>query len=661
MTHSRPLSKQTHSLNHYEEKMNLWFLVPLTTCIINITLCVYIAATSKQKNLSISYCLFVLVIAAWEALDFITWLPTFPDSGLYRVIKIKSLFWIPSTFIFLHFIYMITQKKRDFIYYFLLTIVIGFIITSQFADLIISSFQRESWGIFVIPGPIYLPTVLCVAILPAAFAIFILFKFMLTTNDPLQRKQYFTILLGLTITVVAGIIAGPVHVFLSKDSSAPLLAPSLLIIQSFFVAFAVIRYNFLNIGITESAYEIFSKIHDGVVITDRDQRISNMNQAASNLFNIKENITKELKGTDLGLDSYYFNDYYADREVVIDAKKGKQVAIVSRSPLMHSGEISGNLLIFKDISDRKAAEEEILALNQKLENRIMDRTNKLKHARNEILQQEHKSELADITTGTLHNVKNILNSVKTSSEVAMDILSGRSMKGYKKANELLRENINNIETFICNNSKGKKLMEYYLKLEETFDMEAEESRKHLTRVMEKVNAIESIITVQQGYGGGSLVEEVNVADVIEDAIIMQMESNTSYGIDVKKEIADVPPVNIQKTKFMHILINLIKNAREAMSEAKEDARELRLKLIQEESSIVIKVADTGTGISSENLENLFTHGFTTKQDGHGFGLYSCANYMNEMGGKMWAESEGIGKGATFVLKFTIPETDENMR
>ncbi len=636
--------------------MNLWFLAPLIACIININLCVYIASISKQKKLSISYCLFALTIASWEALDFMMWLPAFPDSGLDLAIKISSIFWIPLVFMLLHFIYMLTQKKRDLVYYIFLAIVICFITVSQFTDLIISSGRRETWGIFSVPGPFYLTTVFFIAVFPGTYAIATLFKFMLATNDPLQRKQYSTIVLGLILTFIACIISGPIFVSLTPEKSFPILVSSFFTIQSFFIVFAMIHHNFLNIDVAESAYEIFSKIHDGVIIVDRDQRISSINKAAAGLFNINKDASKKIHIEDLGLDSYYLGDYYADREVTIDTKKGKRVALVSRNPLMHSKEISGNLLIFKDISERKTAEQEIMALNQKLEERIEDRTKKLKHARNEILQQEHKSELADITTGTLHNVKNILNSVKTSSEIAMNILSGNAIKGYKKANQLLKENVNTIESFICNNPKGKKLMEYYLKLEDAFDMEGEESRKHLTRVMEKVNAIESIITVQQGYGGSSLMEEVNIADVLEDAVIMQMESITGYGIRVKKEIEDVPPVNIQKTKFMHILVNLIKNAREAMFETKKDARELGLKVEQEESSVVIKVSDTGTGISPENQEKLFTHGFTTKDDGHGFGLYSCANYMAEMGGKMWAESRGIDKGATFVLRLPVPDS-----
>lgn len=68
--------------NPHEGTMNFWFLVPLIACILNINLVVYIITKCKQRKLAIAYSAFVLLVAAWEAIDFITWLPTFPDAFL---------------------------------------------------------------------------------------------------------------------------------------------------------------------------------------------------------------------------------------------------------------------------------------------------------------------------------------------------------------------------------------------------------------------------------------------------------------------------------------------------------------------------------------------------------------------------------------------------
>ena len=67
----------------------------------------------------------------------------------------------------------------------------------------------------------------------------------------------------------------------------------------------------------------------------------------------------------------------------------------------------------------------------------------------------------------------------------------------------------------------------------------------------------------------------------------------------------------------------------------------------------VAVADNGVGIPAENLTKIFNHGFTTKKDGHGFGLHSSANAAREMGGLLVAESEGRGRGAIFTLELPI--------
>jgi len=64
----------------------------------------------------------------------------------------------------------------------------------------------------------------------------------------------------------------------------------------------------------------------------------------------------------------------------------------------------------------------------------------------------------------------------------------------------------------------------------------------------------------------------------------------------------------------------------------------------------IEVEDTGTGISDESMRRLFEFGFTTKKDGHGFGLHSSAILAKEMGGDLAARSEGVGRGACFTLR-----------
>ena len=72
-----------------------------------------------------------------------------------------------------------------------------------------------------------------------------------------------------------------------------------------------------------------------------------------------------------------------------------------------------------------------------------------------------------------------------------------------------------------------------------------------------------------------------------------------------------------------------------------------------QSPIRIAVEDTGVGLPPENLTRIFSHGFTTRRDGHGFGLHSAANAARRMGGALWAESDGLSCGATFTLELSL--------
>ncbi len=280
--------------------------------------------------------------------------------------------------------------------------------------------------------------------------------------------------------------------------------------------------------------------------------------------------------------------------------------------------------------------------------------NQLNATQKELIDSAHKAGMADIATGTLHNIGNILNSVIASAQLVEEFNKSRSVARLKRANKLLKENINNIENFILEHPKGKKLLEYYLELDPLFDEEKKETTLHINRMLNKLDAIKDVLADQQNYAGtASLTDHCDLVDIMEDALLVQKDGFAEFRLTTVKEFIDTPKITIQKTKLIHILVNLIKNAKEAMMEAPSENRTLTLSVFPQNKNAYIKVKDTGAGIASENINKIFVHGYTTKKSGHGFGLHSCANYMTEMGGKIWVESEGQGKGSTFVLEFPL--------
>ncbi|MCP4599380.1 MAG: HAMP domain-containing histidine kinase, partial [Proteobacteria bacterium] len=146
-----------------------------------------------------------------------------------------------------------------------------------------------------------------------------------------------------------------------------------------------------------------------------------------------------------------------------------------------------------------------------------------------------------------------------------------------------------------------------------------------------------------------------LVEMVEDAITMNLDFIEKNSIKIEREMADIRPIPIQKLKMIQILMNLITNAKDAMKKTPNDNRQIKFLLNEQGETVQLKVVDTGSGIPPENIKSIFNHGFTTKKDHQGFGLHSCANQMSEMGGKMWAESQGDGQGATFILEFRDKE------
>jgi C4-dicarboxylate-specific signal transduction histidine kinase len=109
---------------------------------------------------------------------------------------------------------------------------------------------------------------------------------------------------------------------------------------------------------------------------------------------------------------------------------------------------------------------------------------------------------------------------------------------------------------------------------------------------------------------------------------------------------------------LQILVNLIRNAKYAMDESGKSDKTLTVLIrANGKTSVKIQVRDNGTGVARENLVRIFQHGFTTKKDGHGFGLHSGANAAKEMGGKLTVHSDGPGTGATFTLDLPVAAKD----
>jgi signal transduction histidine kinase len=145
---------------------------------------------------------------------------------------------------------------------------------------------------------------------------------------------------------------------------------------------------------------------------------------------------------------------------------------------------------------------------------------------------------------------------------------------------------------------------------------------------------------------------------VEDAIQINAIALERQNISVLRDYHPIPPVVTDRHGVLQILINLISNARHALGHDNPDTKLIVTISTAGPDRVRVSVTDNGVGIPPENLSQIFSMGFTTRKDGHGFGLHSGANAATELGGSLMANSEGVGHGATFILELPIERPPE---
>ncbi len=404
---------------------------------------------------------------------------------------------------------------------------------------------------------------------------------------------------------------------------------------------------------------ILRQAPDGIITFDSKGIISLSNPAAERIFNCTQDDFQRININDLVTDAYHVNEEgvilclnnaeenrnlgtYA--EIIGNRLDGSTVPIrLAISPSKLSGADMFTASI-RDITDQKQAEQEKEDLNRQL------------------MEESRRSGMAEIATGVLHNVGNVLNSVNVSVNLINDRLSKSKVQSLLKAAEMVRNHLDDLPQFIQNDEHGKHLPEFIVQVAEHLDNEHKDLAEELKNLFDRTLHVQEIISTQQSYASaGGMVETISLKDVVQDALRINEAGLKRHQIHLTVECEDIPKLSIDKHKLLQILVNLISNAKYAADHNKSECRiAIRAHASGVHSEfVVIEVADNGVGISPENLLRIFNHGFTTRHDGHGFGLHNAALSAHELGGSLHAYSDGPGRGATFTLKIPINHHSQN--
>lgn len=271
-----------------------------------------------------------------------------------------------------------------------------------------------------------------------------------------------------------------------------------------------------------------------------------------------------------------------------------------------------------------------------------------------VAEVSRRAGMADIATGVLHNVGNVLNSVNVSAEIIAERIRASKLSSLTKVVDLLQGNEDDLARFLAADDKGKKTVVFLRALADQLAHEDQEMLTEVRSLQGHLDHIKTIVAKQQAYATTvAVIEDCAPAQLVEDALALVSASFLRHDVRIVRDYEEISPVPLDRHKLLQIVVNLLENAKQAVVTAARPDKTITVRVRAAAGRFRIEVEDNGIGIHEKHRSRLFTHGFTTKPNGHGFGLHTSAVAAQELGGRLSCTSEGEGRGATFVLELPL--------
>ena len=358
--------------------------------------------------------------------------------------------------------------------------------------------------------------------------------------------------------------------------------------------------------------------------------------------------------------------------------------IVSSSPILdEKGHLRGAVVSFDDVTELEEANVALSDMVKELERsqtQIMNQNVELDHTNQSLvveMAERKKAEserealnrrlqeasrrigMAEVAASVLHNVGNVLNSVNVSVGLIHKVLERTPIDKVGRIGQMVQDHINDLSGYLAQDEKGKQIPSYLVKLATQVSTNFTGINKELDSLDHNIEHIRRIIMAQQGHAKTQiLLEQMQLTDVIEQALAINRDSLEKADITVVREYAELPIMMCDRHQVLQIMVNLVNNAINAMKAMHGHAHRLTVKIgyhSESREQVLVQVHDTGMGITPDNLKRLFTQGFTTRPEGQGLGLHSSSLAAKLLGGTLSAASEGEGRGATFTLDLPLAQ------
>jgi NO-binding membrane sensor protein with MHYT domain/signal transduction histidine kinase len=257
--------------------------------------------------------------------------------------------------------------------------------------------------------------------------------------------------------------------------------------------------------------------------------------------------------------------------------------------------------------------------------------------------------MAEVATGVLHSVGNVLNSLGVAVALVQSGVRESRVGNVRRVARLLSDQGDEIGAFVSGDPRGREIPGYLTQLGDALVDENAKLYSRAQAIVTHVEHIAKIVAAQQTYARrGGITEQVDIAELVDHAIALNFAASTD--VVISRQYASVPSLTLDRHKLIQILANFLSNARHALLDQTKGQRVLTARIqTPATGGLRIDIEDSGAGIDADTLGRLFKFGFTTKKDGHGFGLHASAILAKELGGEVTGKSDGPGRGACFTL------------
>lgn len=267
-----------------------------------------------------------------------------------------------------------------------------------------------------------------------------------------------------------------------------------------------------------------------------------------------------------------------------------------------------------------------------------------------LLEQARAGGMSEVATSVLHDVGNAMQAVQASAGCLRQHLHSRNLSDLERVSRLLVAQADELANWLTSDAKGRQVPSFLVGLADGLAAEHEAMTRELALLAAGLEHIGQLVDRQRQHSGQrGAIETLDATTMLREAA--RIAGVEAAAVDVSVEVTASGPFRAERHKLLAVLINLVRNACEAVAGLPPERRALRLTATDAEPGhIRFAVEDRGVGIAANDLHRVFQGGWTSKGQGHGVGLHGAANSVREMNGRLWAESDGPGRGARFLVE-----------